>query len=396
MLDRSETNRGIGAIYGMSAEHEALRALTRDFMVKEVEPLVVELQQYPGKHFPELFPAMGAIGLLGTFFPTEYGGGGGDLFTRAIVAEETARVDPGLDASMFADIALFARAISRHGTHEQKQRYLAPVLAGNAIGGMGITEPSGGSDALSPKTRAVKSGGGWVINGSKTFITNAPLADFLVILTRTSGQDRQSRGGTWFIVERGMAGLQTGPAFDKMGWRSSPTGEVFLSDVTVDDSQVLGEPECGFQYLFDSLDTERALVGASTLGIATACLEEALRFAQQRVVFRAAISSYQLIQEKLASIATGIEATRAMLYSVIARIEAGQKVTREAAILKLYATEMASRAASDAVQILGGAGIMADSKVSRLYRDAKIHEIGAGSNEIIKQLIARQMLNGAR
>ena len=396
MPNRIEADHGLGAIYGMTAEHEALRALATDFMGKEVEPLVDELQQHPGRHFGELFPAMGCIGLLGTFFPTEYGGGGGDLFTRAIVAEETARVDPGLDASMFADIALFARAISLHGTHEQKQRYLVPVLTGEAIGGMGITEPGGGSDALSPKTRAVRSGGRWVINGSKTFITNAPLADFLVVLTRTSGQDRQSNGGTWFIFERGMAGLETGPAFDKMGWRSSPTGEVFLSDVEVDDSQVLGEPERGFHYLFESLDTERALVGASTLGIAMGCLDEALRYAQERVVFRNPISSYQLIQEKLASIATGIEATRSMLYSVIARIEAGQKVTREAAILKLYATEMASRAASDAVQILGGAGIMADSKVSRLFRDAKIHEIGAGSNEIIKQLIARQMLNGAR
>jgi alkylation response protein AidB-like acyl-CoA dehydrogenase len=377
---------------GLTDTEREFREVVRRFMAKEVEPLVDELEADPGRHFDKLFPAMGGLGLLGSFFPVQYGGGGGSLITRAIVAEETARVNAGLDASMFADIALFGRAVLNFGNEAQKHRYLTPVIEGTRLGSMGITEPGGGSNALAPKTKARQVGDRWILNGSKTFITNAPIADYFAILARTSGQDRSSAGGTWFLIERGTPGLETGPAFDKMGWRSSPTGEVFLSDVELGPEQVLGEPEQGFRYLFESLDTERVLVGASCIGIARACLEESIRYGCEREVFGQRIADYQLIQEKIADMAVGIQLTRAQMYSLLARIEAGEKVTQEAAILKLYATQMAARAASEAVQVHGGVGILNVSKVSRCYRDAKIHEIGAGSNEILKQLIAKRAI----
>lgn len=382
--------------WGLSDEEEALRETTRRFMLKEVEPIVDELEEEPGRHFKTLFPAMGAVGLLGPFLPEEYGGGGGSFTTRAIVAEETARINAGLDASMFADLALYGRAVAKHGTHEQKVKFLAPVISGEAFGGIGITEPSGGSNALSPRTKAYRDGSHWVLNGSKTFITNAPIADFLVVLARTSGEDRQIVGGTWFLLERGMPGFETGPAFDKLGWCSSPTGEVFLNDVILDDDHVLGEPGRGFHYLVEGLDAERVLVGASTVGIAQACLDESVAYATEREVFGKPIAEFQLIQEKLAMMATGIEMTRSMLYRLLRAVERGEKVTREAAILKLYSTQMAAQAATEAVQIHGGYGVMAQSKVARYYRDVKIHEVGAGSSEIVKGIIAREELRAYR
>jgi len=374
------------------AEEQALRETVRHFLAKEVEPIVDDLERYPGECFKSLFPAMGELGILGPFFPECYGGGGGTLAGRAIVSQEVARVNAGLDISMFADIVLFARAVLNRGSEEQKRRYLPGVLGGTLIGGMAITEQSGGSNALSPQTRARRDGDRWILNGSKIFITNAPVADHLLVLARTSGEDRQARGGTWFIVDRDCPGLVCGPAMDKMGWKSSPTGEVFLDEVAVGDDQVLGEVGQGFYYMLEALDVERVMVGASTIGIAQACLDEALSYGRRREVFGSPITSFQLVQDKIAAMVTGIELSQTMLRRLLGEIEQGRRVTREAAVLKLFATQMAAQAANDAVQIFGGYGVMAESKVSRLYCDAKIHEIGAGSNEIIKVLIAKETL----
>jgi alkylation response protein AidB-like acyl-CoA dehydrogenase len=303
-----------------------------------------------------------------------------------------ARVNAGLDISVFADIVLFARALNTHGTEEQKQKYLVPVLRGEKIGSMAITEPKGGSDALSARTHARKDGGDYIINGSKTFITNAPIADFILVIARTSGEARRIDGGTWFIVERGTPGLETGQPLQKMGMKSSPTGEVFLTDVRVPASQVLGEPERGFHYLMESLDVERVLEGASTIGIAQGCLDAAAAYVQEREVFGRKIGEYQLIQEKIATMAVGIEMSRTMLYRLLHAVGRGEKVTREAAILKLYSSQMAVQASNDAVQIFGGYGYMEEYPVARLYRDAKHHEIGAGTTEIMKIIIARETL----
>jgi alkylation response protein AidB-like acyl-CoA dehydrogenase len=363
----------------------------RRFMETEVVPLTPQMEA-EGVFPRSLFRAMGDLGLLGSFFPEQYGGSGAALTTRAIVSEEMARVNAGLDISVFADIVLFARALNTHGTGEQKQKYLVPVLRGEKIGAMAITEPKGGSDALSARTSARKDGSDYVINGSKTFITNAPIADFILVIARISDGARKIDGGTWFIVERGTPGLETGKPLHKMGMKSSPTGEVFLTDVRVPAAQVLGEVDRGFHYLMESLDVERVLEGASTVGIAQSCLDAATTYVQERRVFGRKIREYQLIQEKIATMAVGIEMSRTMLYRLLHAVGRGETVTREAAILKLYSSQMAVQASNDAVQIFGGYGYMEEYPVARLYRDAKHHEIGAGTTEIMKIIISRETL----
>jgi alkylation response protein AidB-like acyl-CoA dehydrogenase len=363
----------------------------RRFMETEVAPLTSQMEA-EGMFPRSLFRAMGNLGLLGSFFPEQYGGSDAPLTTRAIVSEEMARVNAGLDISVFADIVLFARALNTHGTEEQKRKYLVPVLRGEKIGSMAITEPKGGSDALSARTNARRDGGDYVINGSKTFITNAPIADFILVIARTSGEARKIDGGTWFIVERGTPGLETGKPLQKMGMKSSPTGEVFLTDVRVPATQVLGEVDRGFHYLMESLDVERVLEGASTVGIAQGCLDAATAYVEERQVFGRKIAEYQLIQEKIAAMAVGIEMSRTMLYRLLHAVGRGETVTREAAILKLYSSQMAVQASNDAVQIFGGYGYMEEYPVARLYRDAKHHEIGAGTTEIMKIIICRETL----
>lgn len=375
----------------LSDDELEFQRTVRRFMEAEVAPLTPEMEA-KGAFPRELFPAMGDLGFLGSFFPEEYGGAGASLVTRAIVSEEMARVNAGLDISVFADIVLFARALNTHGSEEQKQKYLVPVLRGDKIGAMAITEPRGGSDALSAQTNARRDGGDYLINGSKIFITNAPVADFILVIARTSGEARKIDGGTWFIVERGTPGLETGKPLHKLGMKSSPTGEVFLSDVRVPAEQVLGEVDRGFHYLMESLDVERVLEGASTIGIAQGCLDAAVAYAQQRQVFGRKIAEYQLIQEKIAAMAVGLEMSRTMLYRLLHAVVRGEKVTREAAILKLYSSQMAVQASNDAVQIFGGYGYMEEYPVARLYRDAKHHEIGAGTSEIMKIIISRETL----
>lgn len=375
----------------LNDEELEFQRTVRRFMETEVAPLTPQMEA-DGVFPRSLFRAMGDVGLLGTFFPEQYGGSGAPLTTRAIVSEEMARVNAGLDISVFADIVLFARALNTHGTEEQKRKYLVPILRGEKIGSMAITEPKGGSDALSARTSARKDGGDYVINGSKTFITNAPIADFILVIARTSGEARKIDGGTWFIVERGTPGLETGKPLHKMGMKSSPTGEVFLTDVRVPATQVLGEVDRGFHYLMESLDIERVLEGASTVGIAQGCLDAATAYVQERQVFGRKIAEYQLIQEKIAAMAVGIEMSRTMLYRLLHAVERGEMVTREAAILKLYSSQMAVQASNDAVQIFGGYGYMEEYPVARLYRDAKHHEIGAGTTEIMKIIISRETL----
>lgn len=380
------------AIASLLSEDElALQDAVRRFMVNEVEPLSEQMER-EGAPPRKLFKQLGDMGFLGTFLPEEYGGGGASLATRAIISEETARINAGLDISLFADIILFARALATYGTHEQKCKYLVPVLAGEKIGAMAITETKGGSNALGARTRAQEKEGDYVINGTKTFISNAPIADYILVLTRTSGLEREVEGGTWFIVERDTPGLAVGKPFEKLGMRSSPTAEVFLQDVRVDAGQILGEKEKGFHYLLRALDVERVLEGASTIGIAQACLDVAAKYALEREVFGKPIAQYQLIQEKIAAMESGIELSRTMLYRLLRAVDRGESVTREAAILKLYSSQMAVQAASDAVQILGGYGYVEENKVARYFRDAKHHEIGAGTSEIMKIIISREAL----
>ncbi|MBX3509561.1 MAG: acyl-CoA dehydrogenase family protein [Hyphomonadaceae bacterium] len=373
----------------LTDEERSLQESVRRFMLQEVEPIVPQMEA-EGAPPRKLLKRLAEFGFLGTFFSEEDGGSGGSYATRAIVSEETARVCAGLDLVLFADVVLFGRALMMHGTPAQKEKYLRPVLSGDKIGAMAITEPTGGSDALSPSTRARADGGGFVLSGQKTFVTNSSIADFILVIARTGEGRSRLDGGTWFIVERGMPGFTTGKPFNKLGMRSSPTGEVFLDNVRLGKEHVLGQVDAGFRMLVDSLDTERVLVGASTIGQAQGCLDEAVRYANEREVFGTMIRDYQLIQEKIANMATGIELSRSMLYRLLRALDRGERVTREAAILKYFSSQMLTQASSDMVQIWGGAGQLEDNKTARFYRDGKHHEIGAGTNEIMKVLIARE------
>lgn len=373
----------------LTEEEQAFQESVRRFMVNEVVPLVPQMEA-EGRPPAGLLEKMGAEGLLGTFFPEEYGGAGASLMTRAIVAEETARVNAGLDATIFVNISLVARHLLKYGTAEQKRKYLIPLIRGEISASICLTEPKGGSDALSPRTRARKEGSDWVINGSKTFITNAPIAEFFLVFTRTSGEDRRARGGTCFIVEKNAPGLVIGKPFDKLCLRSSPTAEVFFDNVRVPESQILGAVDEGFYIMLDGLDLERVFEGASNVGIAQACLDIAVPYAMQREVFGRRISEYQMIQDKLATMAMGVEVARTMFYNLIRACERGERVTRDASILKLYSSGVAVEASRNAVQILGGYGLMEEFQAARLYRDAKHHEIGAGTSEIQKLIIAKE------
>jgi alkylation response protein AidB-like acyl-CoA dehydrogenase len=368
-----------------------LRDSIRKFFAKELEPIAEKMEK-DGQPPRELIQKMGDLGYLGTFFPEQYGGSNLSLASRAIIGEETARISAGFDITLFADIILFARAVMNHGTHAQKEKYMRPVIQGRKIGALAITEPDAGTDALGIKSTATKEGDYYRLNGSKTFITNAPIADYFAILTRTSQERSKIKGGTWFILERGMAGLETGPPLEKLGMKSSPTGQVFLNDVLVHKDQILGDIGDGFMYLMEALDVERIMEGASTVGIAQACLEASMAYAKERIVFGRPIGEYQLIQEKIAEMVVGIELTRNYLYQLCRAADQGIKVTKEASILKLYSSEMAMQAGKDAVQIMGGYGYMEEYKVARYFRDAKHHEIGAGTTEIQKMIIARETM----
>ncbi len=385
----------LAATMFLTEEELAFREVVRRFMRDEVAPLVPEMEA-KGAPPDGLLRRMGDAGLLGTFLPEDYGGAGASLMTRAIVAEETARTNAGLDAVLFVNISLVARHLAKYGTPAQKDKYLRPLATGAASASICITEPQGGSNALSPRTTGRRDGDGWVVNGQKTFITNAPISSFFLVFARTSGEDRRVRGGTCFIVDRDAPGLGIGKPFDKLSLRSSPTAEVFFDNVRLGADQILGEPDNGFAILLDGLDLERVFEGASNTGIGQACLDVAVPYALERKVFGSPISEYQMIQDKIARMAAGVEISRTMFYSLIRACERGINVNSEAAMLKLYSAEMAVHNSREAVQILGGAGLMEDYPAARLYRDAKHHEIGAGTSEIQKLIISKETLKHYR
>jgi len=380
--------------FSLSNEHLMLRESIRKFCEAELTPRARELDE--SQEFPfDVLKSAAELGFVGSYLPEEYGGGGQDLFTKAIIYEEFVRSCFGFNLSLNASDLLFANNVNKGGNKEQKKMYLPPVLGGEALGCWALTEPDSGSDALSIKSTCVRDGDHYVLNGQKTFITNAPVAEYFVVLCREPGTERM-KGGTAFILERGMEGLSTGPKFDKMGGRCSPTGEVFMEDLCVHESQVLGEPGRAFYQMMDSLDVERSLTPFSSIGIAQACLDASIAYAAERKQFGKPIADFQLIKEKIARIATGVEMARTMAYKVVWMVEQGMAVTKEAAIIKYYASTMVQRAAHDAIQIHGGYGYMKDYPVERYARDARLLEIGAGTTEIQKLIIARELLKDRR
>lgn len=375
--------------FDFTPEQKMIRNLFREFAEGEVKKDVDERDRT--KRFPiEIFRKMADLGLMGLPFPEEYGGGGADTISFAIAVEELSRVCASTGITYAAHISLGCAPIYLFGTEEQKQKYLVPLCRGETLGAFGLTEPNAGSDAGGTQTKAEKQGDHWVINGTKCFITNASYANF-VTLTAVTGNKNGKKEITAFIVPTNTPGFEVIANYEKLGLHSSNTAELVLNNVVVSDEQILGKIGQGFKQFLITLDGGRIGIGAMAVGIAQGAYELALEYAKQRKQFGHAISKFQAIQHKLANMAMEIELARTYVYKAAWLKDQGKKFTKEAAICKLFASEVAMRVTHQAVQIHGGYGYMRDYQVERYFRDAKLTEIGEGTSEIQRNIIAREI-----
>jgi len=373
----------------LTDEHRLLRDTVLDFARTEFGPIADEIDRTDA--FPsDLFPRLGELGILGVTVPPEYGGAGADLLSGVIAVEQLARVSGSIALSYASHANLCVNNIYVNGTEEQRQQYLPGLCTGELIGGLAITEPEAGSDAVGLQLQAVSDGDDFVLNGTKTFITNGSIADVMVLYARTDNMERK-RGITAFIIETDSPGFSVSKTFDKFGHRGSPTAELSLNDCRVPRANVLGAVNQGADVMIRGLDIERVFVAGEPLGIAEEALALSVEYAKQRRQFGKAIGSFQLIQAKLADMYTGVEAARALVYQT-ATAAAERNVHKEAAAAILFTAEMATRVALDAMQIHGGYGYMNELPLGRLVRDAKLLEIGAGTSEIRRIIIGKELL----
>ena len=375
----------------VSHENQELIAQTvRDFAERHIRPHVSEWDRT--QHFPaDLFHQLGELGLMGVLVPEAYGGAG--LGYREYVAAivELSRVDPAIGLSMAAHNSLCTNHILLFGNEDQKREYLPKLATGEWLGAWGLTEPNTGSDAGNMRTVAVREGDGWVLNGSKNFITHGRSGHVALVIARTAAPG-DKRGATAFVVERGTPGFSGGKKEDKLGMRASETAEMLFQDCRIPDSQRLGVEGEGFIQSLKVLDGGRISIAALSLGTALGAYEAALAYAQERQQFGKRIADFQAIQFKLADLATEIEAAKLLVYQAADLKDAGKPVTKEAAMAKYYASEVSVRVANEAVQIFGGYGFIKDFPVEKFYRDCKLNTIGEGTSEIQKLVIARQIL----
>jgi alkylation response protein AidB-like acyl-CoA dehydrogenase len=346
-----------------------------------------EAQHFP----PDLLPKLAALGLMGIQFPEEYGGAGMSAVDYCICIEELARVDPSISLSVAAHNGLGAAHIFMFGTEAQKQRYLVPLARGEQLAAWGLTEPTAGSDAAGTRTVATQQGACWVLNGAKTFTTHGSTGDVMVAMAVTD-RDKGNRGISAFIVERGTPGMTPGRKENKLGMRASDTSEVLFHDCRVGADHLLGERGQGFIGALQVLDAGRIGIAALSVGLAQGAFDAARAYAAERRQFGQPIASFQAIQWKLADNATRIEAARLLTYRAAYLKDRGQRTTRESAMAKLYASEIAVKSAEDCVQIHGGYGFVKDYPAEKYFRDVKLTTIGEGTSEIQRLVIARQLL----
>src|SRR5262245_21701406 len=371
-------------------EQVLLRRSVREFAETEIRPHVRAWDQ--DQHFPrELMPKLAALGLLGIQFPEEYGGAAMSAIDYCICIEELARVDPGVALSVAAHNGLCSSHIFLFGSDAQKEKYLAPLARGETIGAWGLTESTSGSDAAGMRTSAAKPGVCWVLIGSKTFTTHGRVGDVLVVMAITN-RAAGTKGISAFIVERGTPGLSPGKKEDKLGMRASDTSEVLFENCRIPAEQLLGEEGQGFVNTLQVLDGGRIGIAALSVGLAQGAYEAALNYAKERRQFGQPIADFQAIQWKLADNATRIEAARLLTYRAAFLRDRGARTTRESSIAKLYASEIAVKAADDSVQIHGGYGFVKDYPAEKYFRDVKLVTIGEGTSEIQRLVIARQLL----
>ena len=374
--------------FAFTSEQQAFRQTVRDFAEKVIGPRAEEMDE-TGEFPVDIVLQMGELGLFGLPFPEAYGGAGADFSTLCIAIEEIARVDSSMAATLEAGVGLGAMPLYHFGSEEQKQRWLVPLARGEKIAGFGLTEPEAGSDARNTKTSADLEDGAWVINGTKAFITNAgtPISQHVTITARTA-QDEISN----IIVPVGTPGFSLGKKYKKLGWRASDTRELVFTDASVPEENLLGVRGEGFKNFLTILDAGRVAIGAIGVGLAQGCTDLSVSYAKERRQFGRPIADNQAIAFKLADMSMNTDLARLAVYRAAWMHDAGLPFKREASIAKLFSSEVAVTVAREAIQIHGGYGFMDESAVSRLYRDAKILEIGEGTSEVQRILISRALL----
>jgi isovaleryl-CoA dehydrogenase len=375
--------------FGLGETADQLRASVRGFTADEIAPIAAEIDRT--NEFPrQLWPKLGALGLHGITVEEEYGGSGLGYLEHCVAMEEISRGSASVGLSYGAHSNLCVNQLRRNGTDAQKRRYLPKLVSGEHVGALAMSEPGAGSDVVSMKLRADRKGDRYVLNGTKFWITNGPCADVLVVYAKTD-PSAGPRGITAFLIEKGFKGFSTAQKLDKLGMRGSDTGELIFTDCEVPAENVLGEVGRGVNVLMSGLDYERAVLAAGPLGIMQAAMDVAIPYVHQRRQFGQAIGEFQLVQGKLADMYTTMNACKAYVYAVARACDRGETARKDAAGAILYAAEKATQVALDAVQLLGGNGYINDYPTGRLLRDAKLYEIGAGTSEIRRWLIGREL-----
>ena len=372
-----------------TVEHEDLRETVRRWVASEVVPEQDEWER--AREFPrELFERAGELGYLGLKYPVEHGGQGGDYLHDAVFAEEVAAagMSGGVGAGLGAHTSIATPPVWKFGTDAQKRRWLRPAIAGERIAALGITEPGAGSDVAGIRTRAEKVDGGYVVNGSKTFITNGVRADFLVCAVRTTPEGGH-HGISFVVLEREMDGYEVAAKLEKMGWHASDTAELSFTDVEVPAENLLGEEDRGFYLIMANFQWERLMMALGSVGAIRWCLEATIDYARERHAFGRPIAGFQAIRHKIAGIATKLEVGRAMTYNALRLFASGQDALREVTVAKLFTQRAAVEAADEAVQVHGGYGYMREYRVERALRDARLGPIGGGTDEIMKEIVGR-------
>jgi short-chain 2-methylacyl-CoA dehydrogenase len=378
--------------FELSEDHETFRKVVRDFAEREIAPHVAAWDRE--HHFPvDVVHAMGELGLFGLVVPEEYGGSGGDFTSLCVAIEELGRVDQSIGITLEAGMGLGINPILTYGTEEQKQHWLPDLAAGRTLAAFGLTEPEAGSDAGATKTRALLADGQWTINGAKAFITNSgtSITSVVTITAKTGGPDNPSEIST-ILVPAGTPGFVVEPAYDKLGWHISDTHGLTFDDCRVPEANLLGTRGKGLGQLLAVLDDGRIAISALAVGLAQGCLDLSLRYANERQTFGAPIGSRQAVAFSLSDLAVSVEAARLLTYKAAALRDAGRpgkSIKQAAALAKLYSTEAAVTATRIATQVFGGNGFMEEFPVARFYRDAKILEIGEGTSEVQRMVIAR-------
>lgn len=375
----------------LTDEQEILKDSVRKFAEKEIQPLIKESDE-SGKWPEILTKKLGDMGLLGIVIPTEYSGAGYTNCDYVIILEEISKVDPSVGLVVAAHNSLCSNHLNLFASEEQKRKYLTRLAVGETLGAWGLTEAGAGSDAAALSTRAEKKGDHWILNGSKLFITNASLAEIHVVMAVTDPENRRN-GISAFILEKGMDGFQVGKKENKLGIRSADTSELIFEDVEVTAANLIGEEGKGYRQAMAVLDGGRVSIAGFSLGIAAGALESALKYSKERVQFNQPIANFQAIQWMLADGFTELDAARLLTYRAAFLEDQGKKIPKESAMAKLFASELAVKSSSMAVQILGGYGFTKDYPVEKFYRDSKLATIGEGTSEVQRWIIAQKVLS---